>query len=69
MRIFNDLLFHHGFVTNEELARQLAPGHPFEKAQPSPPTGASHPHLHPREQVRARQARLVRSVTALSPFR
>lgn len=69
MRIFNDLLFHHGFVTNEELARKLEPGHPFDEAQPSAVSGASHPHLHPREQVRARQARLVRTLTALSPFR
>ncbi len=68
MRIFNDLLFHHGFVTNEELARQLAPGDAFS---PPPPAtrGATHPHKHPRAQVRARQARLVRVLTALSPFR
>lgn len=68
MRIFNDLLFHHGFVTNEELARKLAPGQPFE-AEPEKKQGATHPHRHPREQVRARQARMARGLTALSPFR
>ncbi|HEY9255800.1 MAG TPA: hypothetical protein VIP30_14830 [Stenotrophomonas sp.] len=68
MRIFNDLMFHHGFVTNEELARKLAPGHPLE-AEPEKKTGATHPHLHPRDQVRARQARMARVLTALSPFR
>ncbi len=67
MRIFNDLLFHHGFVTNEELARKLAPGDAF--APPAQAAGATHPHKHPRAQVRARQARLVRVLTALSPFR
>lgn len=67
MRIFNDLLFHHGFVTNEALARQLAPGD--GAAHEPPPHGATHPHRHPRAQVRARQARLVRALTALSPFR
>lgn len=67
MRIFNDLLFHHGFVTNEELARKLAPGDAF--SPPSEARGATHPHKHPRAQVRARQARLVRVLTALSPFR
>ncbi|MDG2525094.1 hypothetical protein P6166_06965 [Stenotrophomonas sp. HITSZ_GD] len=67
MRIFNDLLFHHGFVTNEALARQLAPG---DGGVPTaPPQGATHPHPHPRAQVRARQARRVRVLTALSPFR
>jgi len=64
MRIFNDLLFHHGFVTNAELARKLAPD-----GAPTTPAAAAHPHRHSREQVRARQARLVRALTALSPFR
>ncbi|HEY0334946.1 MAG TPA: hypothetical protein VGC74_14770 [Stenotrophomonas sp.] len=68
MRIFNDLMFHHGFVTNEELARKLAPGQPL-----SPPDGdkkgATHPHRHLRAEVRARQARMLRALTALSPFR
>jgi len=64
MRIFNDLLFHHGFVTDAELARKLAPADPT----PQPPP-ATHPHRHPREQVRERQARLVRTLTSLSPFR
>lgn len=64
MRIFNDLLFHHGFVTNAELARKLA-----EDDAPPAPVVATHPHRHAREQVRARQARLVRTLTALSPFR
>lgn len=68
MRIFNDLLFHHGFVTNEELAHKLAPGHPFE-SDVQKPKGATHPHKHPRDQVRARQARMARVLTALSPFR
>ena len=68
MRIFNDLLFHHGHVADAELARQLA-------STDRPPEGsaagggASHPHRHPRAEVRARQARLVRTLTALSPFR
>jgi len=66
MSIFNDLLFQHGFVANEALARQLATP-PDEDKQTA--AGATHPHRHPREQVRARQARLVRALTALSPFR
>lgn len=69
MRIFNDLLFHHGFVTREELARQLAPEDAQTQGHPEVPAGATHPHRHPREQVRARQARLVRTLTAMSPFR
>lgn len=68
MSIFNDLLFHHGFVTNEALARQLAPEHELGKG-PAQPGGATHPHRHLRAQVRARQARMVRMLTALSPFR
>ncbi|HYG08030.1 MAG TPA: hypothetical protein VD865_16685 [Stenotrophomonas sp.] len=68
MSIFNDLLFAHGYIANEDLARRLADSPAPPTGEP-PRTGATHPHPHPRAQVRARQARMVRIVTALSPFR
>jgi len=66
MRIFSDLLFHHGHIANADLARQLAP--PAPQVQ-TPSAGATHPHLHLRAKVRERQARRIRLLTALSPFR
>lgn len=73
MKIHRDLLFHHGHVANVELAQSLAePTPPHEGAaedaaqatERNPATGAD-----PAAKRRELHARLIRGMTALSPFR
>ncbi len=76
MKIHRDLLFHHGHIANVKLAQSLAePAVPREgatndAAQPTDtterkPAAAAEPAAARREW----HARLIRSMTALSPFR
>ncbi|MEC3888029.1 hypothetical protein [Xanthomonas campestris] len=74
MRIFTDLLFQHGHIADVTLAQQLAqPDTALDAAaqttQPAPvaPDAARQQRAEHRMAWRAR--RLVRAMTALSPFR
>ncbi|MCC8539036.1 hypothetical protein ACDH70_15325 [Xanthomonas axonopodis pv. poinsettiicola] len=79
MRIFTDLLFQHGHIADVALARQLAePEAVADPAVPQAPEAAAAPdagHIDAaqrarREQLVARRTRrLLRAITALSPFR
>ncbi|HBK45659.1 MAG TPA: hypothetical protein DDZ67_04345 [Xanthomonadaceae bacterium] len=68
MSIFSELLFHHGHITNVDLARSLA-----NRAEGPAATvrDDGHAAVQERRERRgeARRKRLVRAMTALSPFR
>ena len=76
MKIHRDLLFHHGHIANVKLAQALAePVPPHEGAAEDAAQAKDAPERKPAtaaDPAAARRkwhARLIRSMTALSPFR